>query len=509
MNTNARRWLAVGILSLGGLIVGLDTTVLNVALPTLAKDLHASTSQLQWFAAAYLLALAVLLLPGGLLGDKFGRKPMTVLSLLIFGAGSLSSAYAGSAEILIAARALMGLGAAFLTPLTFSWMVSLFDERERPKALGVLGGASFIGLPLGPVLAGWLLNHYFWGSVFLINVPLIAIAVVGAALFLPGGGAREDRAVDWIGIVLSVVGLAGLTYGLIEAPARGWLEPRVLVTGVGGLAVLAGFVRWQKAQGPRALMDLSVWRLPEFSWGTSVLVVSTMLGMVALFSVPLYLQGILGVDAFGSGLRLAPIIGGIILGVGVTVIVSPRLGFKAPILAGLALIAMGSVLATRTTLESTYNWTAMWLVVFGSGFGAIMIGGNSLALNKLDPARSGVGGAVLQMMRQTGSVVGIAVLISVLNSVYRGRVDLTSVPADARETARSSLQGGFAVAQRFGDADLVVSVKNAFLDGMDAQMWLGVGLAILTALTVLIWMPWRLGYAEPEADDWRTGAPDQ
>lgn len=504
MNSVPERWSSLAILSLGGLVIGLDTTVLNVALPTLAVDLGASTAQLQWFADSYLLVLAVLLLPGGLLGDTIGRKPMTLISLGVFGAGSLWSAYAGSPESLIAARALMGAGAAFLTPLTFAWMIVLFDARERPKAMGALGAASFIGMPLGPILAGWLLGHYFWGSVFLINVPLIVIALVGGALLLPGGEVRTDRTIDWIGVLLSVTSLAGLTYGLIEAPVRGWGDGLVLGMVIGGAIVLAGFVRWESAQGRRALMDLSLWRLPAFSWGTGALVASTMLGMVALFSAPLYLQSVLGVDAFGAGIRLVPMIGGILVGVAASLIVSQRSGYKAAVLLGLVMIATGSALAALTTLDSGYGWTGAWLAVFGFGFGAIMISGQNLALTALDEARAGVGGAIVQVMRQTGGVIGIAVLISVLSSVYRARVDVAGLPPAVGDAVRSSVQSGLATARQLGDPELATTVKSAFLDGMDVQMWLGVGLALAVATAIALVMPRGLGKTDPEPDDRRT-----
>jgi len=493
------RWAAVGVLSLVGLVIGLDTTVLNVALPTLSAVLHATTSQLQWFADAYLLALAVLLLPAGLVGDRWGRKTVTVVALVVFGLGSLWSAYATGPDSLIAARALMGVGAALATPMTFSWLVVLFDDTQRPKALGLLGAASFIGLPLGPILAGWLLQHHAWGSVFLINVPLIAVALLGALVLLPSHTPRSGRRVDGVGILLSAVGLGGLTYGLIEAPVRGWNDPVSLTCWIAGLIVLVAFVWWELRQGEDGLMTMRLWNEPAFAWGVSILSAATMLGMVALFSVPIYLQGVLGVDAMGSGVRLVPMIVGIIVGVVVGLGLCQRVSYRAAVLLGLVLIAASSALATRTTIDSGYGLAAVWITGFGAGFGALMISCQNLALSQLGTDTAGAGAATVQVMRQTGSVVGIAVLVSVLNTVYRDHVSTTGLPAPVADAVRDSFQAGLVAAERLGNPQLASSVKTAFLDGMATQMWWGVGLAGIVAVAAIVWMPAALGAHTGEA----------
>jgi hypothetical protein len=228
-----------------------------------------------------------------------------------------------------------------------------------------------------------------------------------------------------------------------------------------------------------------------------------MLGTVALFSAPLYLQGVLGVDAFGAGLRLAPMIGGILVGVVASLAISQKRTYKAAVLLGLLMIAVGSSLASRTTVESSYGWTGAWLAIFGFGFGAIMISGQNLALNTLDEVRAGVGGAIVQVMRQTGSVVGIAVLVSVLNSAYRRNVDVSSLPPALGDAVRSSVQSGLAVATELGSPELAVSVKSAFLDGMGVQMGLGVALALAVAVAAFLAIPSGLGKTDPETDDRR------
>lgn len=498
----SRRWASLAVLSVASVIIGLDMTVLNVALPTLARDLRATTSELQWFASSYLLVLAVVLLPAGLLGDLVGRKRMTLTSLAIFGVGSAWSAYAGSPGDLIAARALMGVGAALLMPLTYSWLIALFPENERPRAMGVLGGAGFVGMPLGPVVGGWLLDRYFWGSVFLINVPIILIAIMAGLVLLPGGGRLPGRRIDAAGIALSGAGLATLTYGMIEAPVRGWTAPTIVGAIVGGLIVLAAFAAWElRRAGATALMDMSLWRVPAFSWGIGCLTLATLLGVVAMFTMPQYFSAVLEVDALGCGLRLMPMLGGIVIGIAVGVAVSERVSYKAAVLGGLACIAVGGLLALRTSVDTGYGWAAGWLTLFGLGFGAVTIVGSNLALNSLDASHAGVGGAIAQVMRQTGSVIGIAALGSVLNASYRDSINIDGLlPKGAAAAAvRNSAEAGLAVAQRLNRPDLALAVKDAFLDGLHVQMWLSTTLAAVCILGTLIVMPARLGRTKAEA----------
>ena len=496
----SHRWASLAVLSVASVIITLDTTVLNVALPTLARDLRATTSELQWFASSYLLVLAVTLLPAGLLGDLVGRKPMTLTSLAIFGAGSAGSAYAGSPGALITARVAMGVGAALLIPLSYSWLIALFPEGERPRAMGVLGGAGFVGMPLGPVVGGWLLDRYFWGSVFLINVPVVVVALIAGLVLLPGGGRLPGRRIDTVGIALSGMGLAALTYGMIEAPVMGWTDPAIAVPAVGGLVVLTAFAVWERRlAGSAALMDMSLWRLPAFSWGTGCLTLATLLGIVAMFTMPQYFSAVLEVDALGCGLRLMPMLGGIVIGIAAGVALSERVSSKVAVLVGLACITAGGLLAVRTGVDTGYGWVAGWLTLFGLGFGVVMIAGNNLALNTLDESRAGVGGAIVQVMRQTGSVVGIAALGSVLNASYRDGVNGEPLPAALADTVRTSPEAGLAVAHHLDNPDLALAVKQALLDGLHVQMWLSAALAAVCILATLIAMPARSGKATAEA----------
>ena len=491
------RWMTLAVTAMAMLVVGLDTTVLTVALPTLSSELHASTSQLQWFADAYLLALASFLLPAGMLGDRYGRRPVMMASLVVFAVGSAWCASATDPGSLIAARAFMGLGAALLIPLAFSLLVVLFEPQERTKALAVLGASTMLGMPLGPIVGGELLRHFWWGSVFVINVPLALIALTASWWLLPREQLPARPPVDVVGILLSAAGLVSLTYGLIEGPGAGWASPMVWGTVLGGLVALGAFLRWERRARRlgrvEPLLEADLLRIPEFRWGALAATAATLVGFVALFATPIYLQGVLGTDALGTGLRLLPLLGGLIAGLPLGVRLVPLTGPRVPMTIGFALLCTGSWLGAHTTVESTYGWVATWLAVFGAGFGLVLVTGQNLAIDTLAPERSASGGALVQVLRQLGSVIGIAGLGSLLNAVYRSQVDVTSLPAVAADTVRDSVSGGLAVAARLGSIELAESVRAAFVAGLGAQMWATFALA--AAGVVVTW--WKLPNTRP------------
>src|SRR5690349_4391719 len=272
-----RRWWALAATAMTVLVIGLDTTILNVAVPDIAVSLDASSAQLQWFADAYLLTLGALLLPAGLLGDRYGRKRTTVVGLVVFFLGSLWCALASSAGSLIVARILLGVGAAILIPLAMSSVVVLFDAEERTRAVAVLGISTMVGLPLGPIVAGILLQHFWWGSVFVVNLPVIVLALVAVLLFLPESRGERGRPLDLVGILLTSLGMLAATYGVIEGPERGWTDPLVVGGLVGGAVLFATFLWWQRrARGLEPVVDPVLWRKPAFRWGALTAAVASL-----------------------------------------------------------------------------------------------------------------------------------------------------------------------------------------------------------------------------------------
>src|SRR6266511_4253020 len=309
----SRRWWALGALALALLVVGLDGTVLSIALPTLSTQLHASTGQLQWFVDAYLLVLAAVLLPAGLLGDRFGRKKLLLGALVVFGLASLACAYASTAGMLIAARSVLGLSAAFLMPLSMAVLPVLFTPEERPRALGIWVTASAASFPIGPIVGGWLLDNFWWGSVFLINVPVIVLGLIAVSLLVPESRDPHHARLDIVGALTSSLGLAGITYGFIEAGEKGWGSSTSLGAMAAGVVVL--WHRWiTRRPSGQPLVDLGLFRSASFTWGTILATVMNFALFGLLFAMPQYFQAVKGADALGTGLRLLPLIGGLVVG---------------------------------------------------------------------------------------------------------------------------------------------------------------------------------------------------
>jgi len=511
-NPERRRWLALGALALSVLVVGLDLTVLNLALPTLGADLHASTSDLQWFIDAYSLVLAAALLPAGLLGDRYGRKKLLVAALVLFGLASLACAYSQTSGELVAARAVLGLGAAVILPLSIAVIPVLFAPEERQKAIAVVMAAVFIGYPLGPILGGWLLDSFWWGSVFLINVPVIVIALVAVAVLMPESRSERRPRIDVAGVAISSLGLTSLVYGFIKAGQDGWGDVTALATITGGVAVLAGFVLWERRvsrrPGGQPLVELALFRSPAFTWGTilSTLVSFALFGI--LFAMPLYFRDVRGLDSLGAGLRLLPMIGGMVVGMaagtrlqaprkaqetGPAASPGPRVSAKALVATGFAVMAAALATGAFTSVHSGTGFGAAWFAVAGAGLGLAMPSAMNAALGALSAERSGSGSALITAFRQVGAALGAAILGAVLSSAYQSQLDLAGLPAAAASAVRSGISGGVAMAHDLGSAALLSSVSAAFVHGLDVMLWCCAGIALAAALLALAFLPRQAG----------------
>jgi MFS transporter, DHA2 family, multidrug resistance protein len=512
-NPERRRWLALGALALSVLVVGLDLTVLNLALPTLGADLHASTSDLQWFIDAYSLVLAAALLPAGLLGDRYGRRKLLIGALILFGLASLACAYSQTSGELTAARAVLGLGAAVILPLSIAVIPVLFAPEERQKAIAVVMAAVFLGYPLGPILGGWLLDTFWWGSVFLINVPVIAIALVAVTLLMPESRSEQRPRIDVAGVAISSLGLTSLVYGFIKAGQAGWGDVAALATIAAGVATLAGFVLWERSvsrrPGGQPLVELTLFRSPAFTWGTilSTLVSFALFGI--LFAMPLYFRDVRGLDSLGAGLRLLPMIGGMIVGMAAgtrlqsppktpeatdpAASAGPRVGAKALVATGFTLMAAALASGALTSTHSGTGFGAAWFAVAGAGLGLAMPSAMNAALGALSAERSGAGSALITAFRQVGAALGAAILGAVLSSAYQSQLDLAGLPAAAASAVRSGISGGVAVAHDLGSAALLSSVSAAFVHGLDVMLWCCAGIALAAALLALAFLPRQAG----------------
>jgi MFS transporter, DHA2 family, multidrug resistance protein len=512
--SDSRRWWALVAIAVSVLVVGLDLTVLSLALPTLSRELHASTGDLQWFTDAYSLVIAAMVLPAGLLGDRLGRKKVLLAALLLFGASSAFCAFSTSSGELIAARALLGVGAAAIMPLSLSVLPVLFTPDERPKAIALMASATFLSFPVGPLLGGWLLDNFWWGSVFLINVPIVALALIAVAFLMPESRSQRRPRLDVPGVLISGLGLTAVTYGFIKAGENGWGDTASVAAVVAGVAALGGFVAWERrvqGRGAQSLVDLSLFRSASFTWGTllSTLVTFALFGI--LFAMPLYFQDVRGVDALGSGLRLLPMIGGMVIGmIGGSRLQSPRRGpdgqpagslvsVKALVTAGYLVMAAGLAIGTATHVSTSTGFTAAWFAVAGLGLGMAMPAAMNAAISPLSAERSASGTALITAMRQVGGTIGVAVLGTVIADAYRNGLHLPGLPAAAAAAVRNSIGQAVQVAHAAHSGALLGSVQAAYTHGLDVMLWVCAGIALACALLALAFLPRRLTGSTPVA----------
>jgi EmrB/QacA subfamily drug resistance transporter len=487
----SRRWWALGALNLAVLAVGLDGTVLSVALPTLAGALHASESDLQWFSSGYLLVLAASMLPASLLGDRYGRKKVLLASLALFATGSAACAVAPSSGAFIAARALLGFAGAGIIVMSLAAITTLFSEQERPRAVGIWAGANFVAMPIGPILGGWILTNYWWGWVFLLNVPIALIGLAATFRLLPESRAHERHAADLVGVATSVLGMVTLVYGLIQAGEHGWSSLGALLEIVGGVAVLVGFFAWERRLGHmpagRPLVDVQLFRSRSYTWGVILAAVAIFAVIGVLFTMPQYFQGVLGTDAMGSGLRLLPLIGGLLA----TAVSADRIarvvGAKVTVAFGFAVLAAGLLIGTRTGAGSDGGFNAAWMAVVGMGMGLTMATTVSAALVELSEEQSAVGSAVLQAINKIP--LGSAVLGSVLSAAYLARLHLHGLAGPAASAVRESIFGAVAIAHQLHSHALLSSARAAFVHGMDLALLVSAGACLVGMLLAVLFLP--------------------
>jgi EmrB/QacA subfamily drug resistance transporter len=486
---SARRWWALGAVFLTILCVGFDSTVLSVALPTLARSLHASETDLQWFSSGYFLVLAATMLPAGLLGDRYGHKKVFLLSLGAFAVGSAGCAYSTSVVEFMVSRVILGCAGAGIIVMAISSLTVLFSKEERPKAVGILGAGNFLALPIGPILGGWILTHFWWGWVFLINVPVALLGFVAAAAMLPEFRSPVNRGFDLTGVVASVVGLVAVTYGLIRAGVDGWDDPGALILIVVGIGILVGFLSWEtrltREPGGHPLIDMTLFNSASFTWGSIFAAMSFLALIGVLFTMPQYFQGVLGTTPMGSGLRLLPLVAGILIGALPAAPVARLVGSKLAVAGGFGLLAAGLLVGATTGVDSSEIFVAGWLVVVGAGMGVALAASTSAALVELTPENSGVGSGVLEAIDEVGGPLGIAVLGSVVGLGYVAHLDHSGLSGPLATATRESVFSGVAVAQKLRSPALLATVHSAFVHGMRLALlvsaaisFVGGGLAI-------------------------------
>ena len=490
------------------LIVSLDNTVLNVVLPTLVHELHATTSELQWIVDAYVLVFGGLMLVAGSLADRVGRKRTFLAGLVAFAAGSTWAAFSGSVGVLIAARASMGVGAALIMPSTLSIITATFTDRgERQRALGFWSGTSGAGLALGPIVGGLLLAHFWWGSVFLINVPVALIGLLCAIPLVPDSKDPEAKSMDSVGSLLSITGVGLLLWAIIEAPVHGWSSALVVGAGLGGLAVLAGFIVWERSTS-HPMLNLHYFASRRFS---AAIVCNGLLAFGlygALFVLTQFLQFQLGYTPLQAGLRVLPAAGAIALAAPLSTPLVRRFGTKLTVTAGLLVTAGGLWQIAGASLATTYTETVAGMVMLGVGAGLVIPSSTGSVMGSLPSAHTGVGSATNGSFLQVSGALGVAVIGSLLSTRYQHRITQAlaahHVPQAVETTILGSLGSALGVARQIGGAVgqiLAGIARSAFISGMDLGLRTAACVAFAGALVALLALPSR---PAPEEGD---GAP--
>lgn len=513
-----RRWWALGVLCFSLLVIGLDNTILNVAIPHLQESLGASNSQLQWIVDGYTIIYAGILLTTGTLGDRFGRKGALAIGLLIFGAGSAASAFATSATMLIITRGIMGIGGATIMPATLSILTNVFrDPKERARAIGVWAGVAGAGIAVGPLLGGLLLQHFWWGSVFLVNVPVVIIAVVGGHFVLPSSKDPDDAAIDPMGAVLSILTLVTLLWGVIEAPSKGWASSTILGAFGLGAVLFAAFIAWE-LHTPRPMLDLRFFKNPRFSAANIAMVLVFFALFGSSFLITQQLQFVLGYNAFQAGLAMLPIALPLMFLGPLSARLVERFGTKAVVTGGLVAVALGLFWLSRIQYGDNYLHVVFPMLLLAIGMSQVMAPATESIMGSLPRSKAGVGSAMNDTTRQVGGALGVAVIGSVLASVYRPNVTsglhgtaLGKAALLPGATGAHAQQAIDAIRDQIGAASGVVTAsakaghplpavqanqiidtaRHAFLSGFGGAVLVGALVALAGAVVAWFFLPAR------------------
>ncbi|MCX4968961.1 MFS transporter [Streptomyces sp. NBC_00654] len=494
-----RRWAILTVLMFSLLIVVLDNSILNVAVKTIASPaptgIGATQSELEWAINSYTLVFAGLLFTAGLLGDRIGRKKVLLFGILVFGIGSGLAALSSSPAELITWRALMGFGAAFVMPATLAVLMNVFERDEQPKAIGIWAGSVGLGIAIGPITGGLLLEHFWWGSIFLVNVPVVVVALVAMVLLVPDSRDPKPGKVDPLGVVLSIVGLVLLVYGIIRGgELADFTDTTVLVSTIGGLVVLAGFV-WHEKRSSHPAIDITYFRKPAFSAAVAAIALVFFALMGVTFFSAFYLQSVRGYSALESGLLIVPLAAAQIIFAPRARLVVDRFGARAVCTVGMLLVAGG--LAAFALFDAGTPVWVMCLVFFaqGTGMAHIMPPVTVAVMQALPREKAGSGSAINNTFRQVGGALGVAVLGSVLSTVYRGDIEghLAGVPAGVRDVAGESIEATLGVAAGLGPAGkpLVAAANDAFIGAMHVTALGSAAVALIGALVVGLFLPGR------------------
>ena len=497
-----RRWLVLGVLCTSVFLIVVDSTIVNVALPTLVRELGATNRQLQWIVDAYTLVFAGLLLAAGSLGDRVGRRGVLQVGMLLFAVCSGFAALATTPNQLIAARAAMGIGGALIFPATLALLVNVFtDARERAMAIGVWAATSGLAVALGPVTGGFLLEHFYWGSVFLVNLPIVAAAVVAIQAVVPTSKDAHVPRFDPLGMLLSVSAIGMLVWAIIEAPELGWTSPEMLVAFAVAAALLGAFVVWER-RSDHPMLDVSVFSNMRFTAGSLSVTFAFFALFGFIFMVSQYFQFVRGYGAFSAGLHTVPF--ALFTGIASPLAArgAQRFGTKPLVVTGLVSMAVGFGVAGSMPGDSPYGLVVLAMLFMGGGLGLVNAPATEAIMGSLPPAKAGVGSAVNDTTRELGGTLGVALVGSLFSSVYAAKISTAlaplPLPAEAKVLAGESAGAAAEVARRVGEAAgpqaqqmVQAAINSSFMSGFHAGSWLAVGIVLMGAAIAFRFLPSR------------------
>ncbi|MFF1381654.1 MFS transporter [Streptomyces sp. NPDC058308] len=474
-----RRWLILIVLCLSTLVLVVDNMVLTVSVPPIAEDLGADAQDIQWIIESYILVFAGLLLTAGSLSDRFGRRRVMIVGLALFGAASLLATVAQNPEQLIAGRVLMGVGGALIMPSTLSILITVFDDEERRKAIGAWSAVAVVGLVGGPVLGGVLIAHFWWGAVFLMNVPIAGLAIVAALVLMPESKGPARKA-DPLGMVLSMAGMTALVWTIIESAKTGLDDTGTqLSLGVAVVALVAFGIWETRTDAP--MVPLSLFRDRVFSGASFSLVLLTFANGGLMLVLTQYLQFVLGYSPAKTGIAFAPMAVATLLFNGVGATLGNKVGNRPMTAAGLTVIAAGFGALASLPSDAGFGMLAAAMVLIGIGGGLAMPAATAALMSAVPAEHAGVGSALNDTVQQAGAALGVAVLGTVLSSTYTG-----ALPADASAQAGHSVQDALALAATTGDNALATAAREAFTEAMSASFWAGAAGVLAAAVLALV-----------------------
>jgi EmrB/QacA subfamily drug resistance transporter len=497
-------WLGLIFICVSLLIISLDNTILNVALPSISRDLGASASELQWIVDAYILVFAAMLLTMGSVGDRLGRKRALQIGVVWFGVFSLIAALSTSVPMLIVARALLGIGGATIMPATLSLITSSFrDPKQRAQAIAIWAAIFGLGLGVGPLLGGFLLEHFDWNAVFFVNLPVVVAALIGGQLYLTESKDEHAPSPDVPGVLLSITGLFALVYGIIEAGSDGWGAAHVLIAFAAAAVLLTIFFWWEN-RASNAMLPLYLFRNMSFT-GANLAMTLMMFGMFgATFFLSQYFQSVQKYSALEAGIRMFPMSMVIMFAASNSARVAARIGNKRAVGIGF-LVAGGGMfyLSQMSSVGASYLTILLGLVIMGAGMGTAMSPATNSIMASVPVRKAGVGSAMNDTTRQVGGALGIAVLGTLMNHRYLREIDSLKsvVPAQAYDAVSSSIQGAHGVAGRVGGPlgqTIIASADKAFVSGMTEAMFVASLIMAGAALLTFVLLPREATCIEPE-----------